>query len=320
MDCKIKNSSPLGSKNTNAQVHPRMFCETLCELMKDKLTIKYGVVSRMVFAKSNQEKVVAVEYIPNTEKPANDNNNDDNNNDAEQKNNDNDACQGSAKWEEIECDAVLIALGPWSKQAFQWFPECKQLQYISGRKANSIVIQPTFGDKSKAPENENDVDVEMKDDGNDDKIVDNLDGQLFLKHTDKNGDLIDIEVYPRPDGSVYSCCHSNKIPLPDDPSIIKNEEKDSQMIYQGLKELSSKYMLNSKIKVKQACYLPDTSDSIPLIGEITGYENAFVGTGHTCWGILNGPATGLVLAELIADGEVRSVKHSAFKKWSPSRN
>ena len=61
-------------------------------------------------------------------------------------------------------------------------------------------------------------------------------------------------------------------------------------------------------------------DQIPLIGQITNEcENAYVGTGHTCWGILNGPATGLLLAELIADGEVTSVRKKEFKKWSPSR-
>eukprot|EP01084_Bolivina_argentea_P272320 463630_1 len=292
MDCSITNSTPLGSKNTNAQLHPRLFCETLVNLMQHKLTIKYGAVTLMKFDKSEQNKIIAVEYIPNSETSDNKNN---------------DAYQGSQKWEEVSCDAVVIAMGPWSIQAYQWFPECKHLQYITGSKANSIVIEPTF---------END----MKNNDENDMNKQSFDGSLFLKHKDKNGGLVDIEVYPRPDGSVYSCCHSNKKPLPNDPSTIMNDENDSQMIYKGLQELSSKYTLNAKLVTKQACYLPASFDNIPLIGQITGSKNAFIGTGHTCWGILNAPATGLLLAELIADGKVTSIKQNAFDKWSPSRD
>ena len=38
----------------------------------------------------------------------------------------------------------------------------------------------------------------------------------------------------------------------------------------------------------------------PLIGAVSHCVGVFVGTGHGPWGILNGPATGLALAELAA--------------------
>jgi glycine/D-amino acid oxidase-like deaminating enzyme len=41
-----------------------------------------------------------------------------------------------------------------------------------------------------------------------------------------------------------------------------------------------------------------------------------VATGHGPWGILNAPATGLALAELIADGTARSVD---LRPFDPSR-
>ena len=44
--------------------------------------------------------------------------------------------------------------------------------------------------------------------------------------------------------------------------------------------------------------------------------NAYVATGHSVWGILNAPATGEAMAELIADGRARSVDLSPF---DPSR-
>ena len=127
-------------------------------------------------------------------------------------------------------------------------------------------------------------------------------------------------MYPRPDGSVYSCCHSRNVPLPEDPSAVAHEEKDSQRLWRGLRELSSQYFAEAELVTKQACYLPGSNDGVPLIGRITGYSNAFVGTAHTCWGILNGPATGLILAELIVDGKVSSVKQAALRRWDPSRD
>eukprot|EP01083_Nonionella_stella_P294548 1001262_1 len=267
IDCEVTSLKAIGTKASNAQIHPRLFCQTLVELMKDKLIIKYGVVTRAIVDQSDADKVIGMEYIANETR------------------------------ESVACDAVVIALGPWSQLAFDWFPKCKHLQHVTASKANSIVIAPTYDEAIKA-----------------------LDGALFLNHTLQDGTVLDIEVYPRPDGSVYSCCHSNNVPLTEDPSKVVNEERDSQMIYNGLRQLSTNYTLNAKLVLKQACYLPASGDNVPLIGRITGTKNAFVGTGHTCWGILNGPATGLILSELIADGKVRCVKESALERWSPSRN
>ena len=279
-NCAITKQSALGSKQTNAQLHPRLFCETLVDLMHKtgKLAIKNGIVSKIIFDKSDKCKAVGVGFIPNGSN--------------------NDECV------EILCDDVVIAMGPWSKQSFEWFPRCKCLKHITGSKANSIVIQPDFG-------------------GNDDEkkendAVQSLDGQLFLLHVNANGKLLDIDVYPRPDGSVYSCCISKQVKLPDDPSHILHEESDSQKLFGALKELSE-YTKNAKLVTKQACYLPSALDGVPLIGQITGYKNAYIGAGHTCWGILNGPATGLLLTELIVDGKVSSVKQSEFDRWDPAR-
>ena len=47
-----------------------------------------------------------------------------------------------------------------------------------------------------------------------------------------------------------------------------------------------------------------------------GNHSNFVTAGHSCWGILNGPATGLVMAELIAEGKAKSVD---IRKLDPKR-
>jgi len=41
-----------------------------------------------------------------------------------------------------------------------------------------------------------------------------------------------------------------------------------------------------------ACYLPVANTGTIVAGELQ--RGVFVATGHTCWGILNGPATGQV--------------------------
>ena len=53
-----------------------------------------------------------------------------------------------------------------------------------------------------------------------------------------------------------------------------------------------------------------TQDGLPLIGKVG--EGAYVATGHSVWGILNAPATGEALAELIADGAARSTDLAPF--------
>ena len=43
-----------------------------------------------------------------------------------------------------------------------------------------------------------------------------------------------------------------------------------------------------------------------------GARGAYVATGHSVWGILNAPATGEAVAELILDGATRAVDLSSF--------
>jgi glycine/D-amino acid oxidase-like deaminating enzyme len=71
-------------------------------------------------------------------------------------------------------------------------------------------------------------------------------------------------------------------------------------------------LASAKILPRQACYRPVTRDGMPLIGRIPGVEGAYVATGHSVWGILNAPATGEAMAELIADGAAHSVDLSPF--------
>lgn len=63
---------------------------------------------------------------------------------------------------------------------------------------------------------------------------------------------------------------------------------------------------------RQACYRPVTDDGLPLIGRVPDVADAYVATGHGPWGMLNAPATGLALAELITDGRASLVDLAPF--------
>jgi glycine/D-amino acid oxidase-like deaminating enzyme len=72
----------------------------------------------------------------------------------------------------------------------------------------------------------------------------------------------------------------------------------------------------ASITRRQACYRPVTDDGLPLIGRVPGMSGAYVATGHGPWGMLNAPATGRSLAELIAEGAASSVD---LRPFDPAR-
>jgi glycine/D-amino acid oxidase-like deaminating enzyme len=67
----------------------------------------------------------------------------------------------------------------------------------------------------------------------------------------------------------------------------------------------------------QACYLPTSKDGFPLIGEHPNSRGVYIATGHSCWGILNSPVTGLMLSELIDDGQIACVDSATVAAVDP---
>ncbi|MDE0728290.1 MAG: FAD-dependent oxidoreductase, partial [Alphaproteobacteria bacterium] len=68
----------------------------------------------------------------------------------------------------------------------------------------------------------------------------------------------------------------------------------------------------AKVLAVQACYRPLTADGLPQIGPVPGVPGAYVATGHNVWGMLNAPATGEAMAELIAEDDATTVNLAAF--------
>ncbi|MFL5114159.1 MAG: NAD(P)/FAD-dependent oxidoreductase, partial [Microvirga sp.] len=119
------------------------------------------------------------------------------------------------------------------------------------------------------------------------------------------------EVFPRADGTTYVCAISSESPVPLDPAAVTPDPGAIERLEAICRALSP-VLAESPILARQACYRPVTAHGLPLIGPVPGVAGAFVATGHSVWGILNAPATGEALAELIVDGAARTVDLSAF--------
>lgn len=57
---------------------------------------------------------------------------------------------------------------------------------------------------------------------------------------------------------------------------------------------------------------PCPPDALPILGAVPSCPNAYLACGHNCWGILWSPVTGVVMAELIADGRAKTVNIEPF--------
>lgn len=195
----------------------------------------------------------------------------------------------------LPADVVVVACGPWSFECASWFPSSpakKALAAICGQKAHSIIVRPKEGITVSAT-------------------------AIFIDFRAADGTEDHPEIYPRSDGTVY-CCGFSEDPEqpPSDAAEVKVTEGACEKLRKAVSLVSSAVSAdNAKLETEQACYLPMADDGLPIISAITGVKGAFIATGHTCWysrfcvihtfarGVLNGPATGQALCELILDGK-----------------
>ena len=134
---------------------------------------------------------------------------------------------------------------------------------------------------------------------------------LFLEYREASGEVHGPEVFPRDDGTTYVCAISSESPLPVDPAHVAPDPGAIPRLHAMCARMSPT-LGQAKVLASQACHRPVTQDGLPLIGRIPGLDGAYVATGHSVWGILNAPATGEAMAELILDGAARTVDLAPF--------
>ena len=180
----------------------------------------------------------------------------------------------------IAVDAVVLAMGPWSAIAAQWLP----LPPVYGLKGHSLVFDHDAQASSSA---------------------------VFVEFEDADGSIHSPEIFPRPDGTTYVCGLSSQMALPADPAAVAPDPGASERLLSMTARVAPP-LGSAKVLSAQACFRPIAADGLPLIGPIPGVHGAFVATGHSVWGMLNAPATGEAMAELIVDGAASTVDLAAF--------
>jgi glycine/D-amino acid oxidase-like deaminating enzyme len=180
----------------------------------------------------------------------------------------------------IAADAVVIAMGPWSVLAAQWLP----LPPVFGLKGHSLIFDTGAAVPAEA---------------------------LFLDYQERGGGLQSPEVFPRADGTTYVCAISSESPLPLDPGEVGPDPGAIERLEEICRQLSP-VLAKAPIVARQSCFRPVTQDGLPLIGPVPGLKGVYVATGHSVWGILNAPATGEAVADVLLDGAARNVDLSLF--------
>jgi glycine/D-amino acid oxidase-like deaminating enzyme len=183
----------------------------------------------------------------------------------------------------LEGDAVVLAMGPWTGRLARRL----RLPNVYGLKGYSVTLA--------APE----VPAHA----------------LFVDYRTSDGRALEPEIFPRPEGEVYVCGMADPAPLPESPELVEVNEASCAVLARAAGRVS-RALAEASIVRRQACYRPVTDDGLPLIGRVPSVRGAFVATGHGPWGILNAPATGLAMAELVADGAASLVD---LRPFDPAR-
>ena len=176
---------------------------------------------------------------------------------------------------------VIITAGPWSKTVWPGTP-------ISALRAHSVTIRPS-------------------------RLVSPycLFTALALPKNFKQGiksraHTVTPEIYARPNNELYACGEGDHlVALPKSTDEVVVDDSRCQDIVDYCASFSDE-MRDGSVLVRQACYLPQVDGGGgPLVGR-TKTEGVLIASGHTCWGIQNGPGTGRLMSELVFEGEAKS--------------
>ncbi len=178
----------------------------------------------------------------------------------------------------IEAGTVVLAMGPWTAQAQRWVA----LPQVFGTKSASVVLEAEVPAQA-----------------------------VFSEFVSAEGQRSTIEMYPRAGGRVYVSGHPEHGALPDDPDEIRPGDAARDEL-RRIAGVHSSVLRDAPLVSASACYRPLTVDGVPLIGAVPGVPGLLIATGHASWGILNAPATGRMVSEMILDGASHSVDATPF--------
>ena len=159
--------------------------------------------------------------------------------------------------EELACDRVVLAMGPWSGAAGAWLGVEIDIRPLKGQilrlRAPGAPFQCSIG---------------------------------WAKNY----------ATTKPDGLLWAGTTEEDVGFDETPTA---EARDSIMA-SLLKMVPS--LIEARLVQQTACIRPLSSDGLPVLGPVDGWEGVYVATGAGRKGILLGPSMGRVTADLIAKG------------------
>jgi len=271
-DGVVIESMQIGSEDDIAQVHPKKLCNKMWEFSQSHNRVKLQIGKVVEVTMTSPNECSEPESVCS-------------NSSGEPKVQKVHLEDGTT----IDADVLIVAIGPWSEEMKTWFPGSPETQKglekmppVIGVKSHSMLV-------------------------NTERV---LNEAVFFE---SNDEISDIEVYPRPDGDTYVTGESDDfMHMTERPGEEVVEAEKIEKLINAMIKTSSDVLGGLKPHTTQACFWPETPQGIPLIGFMPHVEGLLVATGHSVWGILQGPATGLAIAELLIEGNSRSVDLSAL--------
>jgi glycine/D-amino acid oxidase-like deaminating enzyme len=267
LDGEVGRISAMGFGDDTAQITPKDFVTKMLENRSDRIHVVLGTccgVETDQGSERGSRKITGVKYRPRGK----------------------DDAREEAM---IPADAIIVSAGPWSCEAEEWFQGAVELP-MEGIKSTSIVWK-------KPDDSEVKVDATALFCGEDHRFGTHckLSGGLtivnqFLFQSHCTYPLFAVEVYPRPDGTIYLCGiggsdYISKEQLKDGAfrEVCEANEARVEAAMQSFQEMSSMYQKIGTLEKTQACMRPCPPDAMPYMGRIRGYEGAFINAGHNCW-------------------------------------
>ena len=262
----------MGDPSTTAQVHPYQFTTAMAELAKEKgADIRVGASVTSINYSSDDKSVESVTYADKDD---------------------------DGKEQTIPATDIIVSAGPWTRTIYPEAP-------ISALRAHSVTIRPSkpvsayaLFTQIKLPSGFGRTNESNRGKGN-----------KWFK-AGRGEQIVTPEIYARPKNEVYACGEGDHmIPLPKASDLVEVDESRCQDIVDYVASISDE-LRDGEVTARQACYLPNVNASGsggPLIGH-THVKGLILASGHTCWGIQNGPGTGKLVSEFVFDGEAKSAK------------
>ena len=200
----------------------------------------------------------------------------------------------SSSSETLSATHVVLAAGPWTSRLL---PSSQ----IGALRAHSVTIRPSRPVSAYALFTHITLPPNVSRTGE------------SKRNQTRTSQTVTPEIYARPNNEVYACGEGDHlVALPSTTANVETDDSRCQDIVDYVGSISDE-LRDGEVTVRQACYLPVCENGGgPYIGEVREMKGLILASGHSCWGIQNGPGTGKLVSEIVLEGAAKSAKLGAL--------